>query len=133
MGRMIGGGAPIKAFLEPRSKSVADQLSGKSAGQSSGGGGFMGMGMGMGGIAGMMLAPAFLAAMDTDKDGSVGHQEFTAGFAKWFESWGGRAGGGLTEEQIRAGLDRDLPMRGMPGFGPPPVPPAPGPVIKPIP
>lgn len=122
-GMVLGGGTPIKAFVQPRSKSVADQLSGKPASQSANGGpGFMGMGaMGKGGLTGMLLGPGFFTAMDTDKNGSVSREEFQAGFARWFESWGGRANGELTEEQIRAGLNRDFPRpQGMPGLGPPP-------------
>jgi len=74
--------------------------------------------MGAGRIAGMILTPGFMTAMDADKDASITRQEFDATTAKWFETWGGSQGGGLTEEQIRTGLSRDFPLpQGMPGFG----------------
>ena len=73
-------------------------------------------------MAGTLLGSAFVTAMDADHNGSVSRQEFSAAFSKWFEAWGGRPSGALTPEQIRTGLDRDLPMpEGMPGFGPPPA------------
>jgi hypothetical protein len=59
-----------------------------------------------------------MTSMDANKDASVNRAEFTAGFAKWFESWGGRESGSLTEEQIRGGLNKLLPPP--PGMPPPP-------------
>jgi hypothetical protein len=114
----------IKEFLTPRSTSVADQLNGKPASADTNGGrGFPGGGPpGIGGIASMLLGPGFFGAIDTDKNGSVSSQEFSGSFTRWFESWGGRASGALTEEQIRIGMNRDFPRpQGMPGFagGPP--------------
>ncbi|MHB1307442.1 MAG: CotH kinase family protein [Limisphaerales bacterium] len=54
-------------------------------------------------------------------------EEFTRGFARWFEAWNTDRTGVLTDEQLRAGIDKDLsPFRGGPpggpAFGPPPQP-----------
>jgi hypothetical protein len=64
-----------------------------------------------------LIAPSFLRAMDENQDGAISREEFQHAFAKWFESCGG-AKGPLTEEQVRAGIDRDLAPEGgmMPGF-----------------
>jgi spore coat protein H len=117
----MGAMKPIKAFVGPRARSVADQLAGKSQGESSSGprfGGPRGPGGPPGGFGPAMFLPAaFLATMDANKDGIITRDEFTRGFEKWFQSWGGTAAGGLTEEQIRAGINRDLaPRPGMPGM-----------------
>ncbi|HZJ15697.1 MAG TPA: hypothetical protein VFD27_11635, partial [Chthoniobacteraceae bacterium] len=59
--------------------------------------------------------------------------EFTQGFTKWFEKWNTDQSGTLTEEQLRAGINRDLePSRGRRpsapgGPGAPPTPNAPPP------
>jgi len=110
-----GRGTPIKAFAEPRARSVAAQLSGESQGQQDGG--FGGRGPGGGGfdVANMMVS-SFVRVMDENKDGVVTREEFQHAFAKWFDAWGGDKGP-LTEEQLRAGLNRELPPQGgmMPG------------------
>jgi hypothetical protein len=120
---------------------VADQLAGKSSGQmleefgGFGGGGGRGRGGpggpgGPGGFGpGNFIAGAFMSALDADKDQAVSKAEFTQGFAAWFTNWNAGASGPLTEEKLRAGIDRDLtPFRGdppgAPGFGPPPGAPA---------
>ena len=58
--------------------------------------------------------------------------EFAQGFAGWFEKWNTDKSGTLTDEQLRAGIDRDLgPPRGGgpggPGSGPRPNAPPPAP------
>jgi spore coat protein H len=117
---------PIKAFVVARAQSVNDQLAGKSDGASMSEGGFggprlRGFGGGPGGLgAGTFLARGVMDAFDTNKDGKVTHEEFTAGFAKWFADWNTDESGALSEEQLRAGINRDLsPFRGGPDFGPP--------------
>ena len=108
------GGTPIKAFAGPRVKSVAEQLAGRSSGQDTGFG-FPGPG-GRGGFdPGRMLAATFLRAVDGNSDGVVTREEFAAAFSKWFDAWGGKEGP-LSEEQVRAGIARDLspPMPPMP-------------------
>ena len=117
-GRGGPGGMPIKAFVGPRAKSVASQLAGESKGSENG---FGGPGGGRGGpidLAGM-LAPAFMKAMDEDKDGSISREEFQRAFSKWFDGWGGDKGP-LTADQVRAGIVRDLPGQGGMMPGPPP-------------
>ena len=115
-----GRGTPIRAFAAPRARSVAAQLSGESQGQPDGGG-FGGRGPGgPGGPGGFdvanMMASSFARVMDENKDGVVTREEFQHAFARWFDAWGGDKGP-LTEEQLRAGLNRELPPQGgiMPG------------------
>ena len=66
---------------------------------------------------GNFLSGIFMNAMDGDKDGSVAHEEFTRAFAKWFSEWTKDAA--LSDEQLRAGIDKDLAPRfdGPPGGG----------------
>jgi hypothetical protein len=66
-----------------------------------------------------MLAPAFLKALDEDQDRVLTREEVTSGFARLFDTWGGKAGA-LSAEQLRAGIERDfaVPMPG-PGMRPP--------------
>ena len=129
---------PIKPFAKIRSQSVSDQLAGKSEGEKIvfgfGGPGRRGGPGGPGGPRngggppddfgpGMFLGPGFVTELDANKDGSVSHEEFTQGFAKWFQSWNSDHSGLLTEAQLRAGINHDLdPMRNGPpgGFGEPP-------------
>ncbi len=125
---------PIKGFVNARAQSVIDQVAGKSEGQTLGEFGFGGRGGrggpgGPGGFGpGMFLGNAFMAAFDADKDGVLTRDEFTLGFAKWFDGWNTDKSGVLTDDQLRAGINRDLsPFRGGPpggpGFGPPGGPP----------
>ena len=140
-GKVLSGGGfgpfgglgikPIKPFAEARTRSIRDQLAGTSKGMTLGGFGFPGDGPGgpggpggpQGFGPGTFLGGAFLRALDQDKDSSVSRDEFTQGFAKWFEAWNTDHRGVLTEEQLRAGINQDLsPFQGGPpqGFGPPP-------------
>jgi spore coat protein H len=117
---------PVKGFVTARAQSVNEQLAGKSEGAPESELGFGGrgpgrMGGGPGGFGpGMFLGSGLLEAFDTNKDGKLSHEEFTAGFAKWFSDWNSDKSGQLSEEQLRAGINRDLvPFRGGgPGFGP---------------
>ncbi|MGO8925572.1 MAG: CotH kinase family protein [Limisphaerales bacterium] len=129
---------PIRTFVVARAQSVNDQLAGKSEGATLSRGGPGGPPGGRGGPGGppggggpggfgpgMFLAQAFTTALDVDKDGVVTQAEFTQGFLKWFDAWNTDHSGVLTEEQLRAGINKDLsPFRGGPppgfGFGPPP-------------
>jgi spore coat protein CotH len=124
---------PIKGFVVARARSVEDQLAGKSEGATVserrfGGGARGGFRAGPGDRGGfgpaMFLAHNVMDAFDTDKNGKLTHEEFTAGFSKWFENWNTDKSGTLSDEQLRAGINRDLsPMPGGPpgrgfGFGP---------------
>ena len=120
---------PIKGFVKARAQSVIAQAAGKSQGQTPGDFGFGGRG-GRGGPGGpgMFLGNAFMTALDDDKDGTITRDEFIRGFGKWFGSWNTDKNGVLTDDQLRAGINRDLsPFRGGPpggaGFGPPGGPP----------
>ena len=70
---------------------MIDQVAGKSEGQTLGEFGFSGRGGrgapgGPGGFGpGMFLGNAFMAALDANKDGALTRDEFTQGFAKWFD------------------------------------------------
>ena len=124
---------PIKPFVKIRAQSVEEQVAGKSEGEMIEGFGFGGRrpGGGRGGPGGpggfgpgMFLSGGFMSAMDVNKDSTVSHQEFIAGFNKWFEAWDTGKAGLLTEEQLREGINRELgPGRGgisgPPGFRPP--------------
>jgi hypothetical protein len=118
---------PIKGFVKIRAQSIDDQLAGKSAGQTVGGfGGGPGGpgGPGPGGFGpGMFLGPAWMQALDEQHKGELSLDDFARGFDRWFESWNTDKTGELTQEQLRAGINKDLsPFRGGPpgGFGGPP-------------
>lgn len=49
-----------------------------------------------------------MAALDSDKDGSVSRDEFTGGFARWFKEWDAKNAGALSAPDIQAGLNRAL-------------------------
>ncbi|HEX5176874.1 MAG TPA: CotH kinase family protein [Chthoniobacteraceae bacterium] len=101
---------PIKPFVVARAQSVADQLAGKRQGDSAGEfGPPRGPGGGPpGGGPGNFLARPFMSALDADKDGEVSNEECVHAFSQWFDSWDGEKRGIIGEDQLRAGLDRDL-------------------------
>jgi len=114
---------PIKKFVEARSKSVTDQLSGKAKGssldeQAPGGPGGRGFGPGM------FLGPAFEEKLDTNKDKDITGEEFAQGLAAWFAGWDKEKTGAITEDQLRDGMNETFAPPGG-GFGGPP-PGAPG-------
>jgi spore coat protein H len=99
-------GRPIMTFVTARVKSVSDQLAGKSEGESSFG-------------LDRFLGTVVMAAFDANKDGTLTHEEFTQGFAIWFTRWNTDQSGLLTEEQLGAGINRDLnPFRKGSSSGP---------------
>jgi len=106
---------PIKTFVVAREQSVLAQLQGKqeSPAAAINPGPFGPGGFGPGGF----LAQSILKAFDTDHDGAISHEEFIAGFAGWFDRWNTGKNGLLTEDELKAGINRDL----APPFpGPPP-------------
>ena len=121
---------PIKGFVNVRAQSIADQIDGKSQGLTIAGG-FGGRPGGPGGLGGpgpggfgpgMFLGPAWFQALDDQKKGALSSEDFTRGFARWFDSWNTDKTGVLSQNQLRAGINKDLsPFRGgPPGFGGPP-------------
>lgn len=120
----------IKPFAVARTKSVSDQIAGTSEGQTVPGFGFPGGGQppaempgGPEGFGiGMIFGGPFAEALDQNKDAAVSREEFALGFAKLFKAWNTNQNGLLTQEQLRAGIDKDLsPFKGgFPRFGPPP-------------
>jgi hypothetical protein len=115
----FGGGQtkPVKPFTKVRTQSVVDQLSGKSEGMVAGSG-FPG-GFGGGGGLGRMFGRSLFQVLETDKDSTVTQAEFTAGFARLFQAWNSDKSGYLTLAQVRAGIEKDLPVtaQGFPPFG----------------
>ena len=133
-----GGTKPIKAFVGVRWQSVADQLSGKSTGVELGGGfggppggrepreGGAPEGEGAGrpqerrGFSpGSFIGGAFFSAVDIQKAGKVGRDDFLKSFEKWFEESDTNKAGALTEEELRRGLNKCITME-MPFGGRPP-------------
>ena len=107
------GAKPIKTFVDARSKSVVEQLEGKSQGMDLGGGGFGGGRRGggpggPGGGPGAFLGQAFMNVLDADKNGALTSDEMAKGFDKWFSDWNSDKSGLLTEEQLRDGLNQIL-------------------------
>jgi spore coat protein CotH len=134
-GRFMAAAKPIKPFVTARAQSVEDQLAGRSEGLTTGEPGFGrggGRRQGPGGFGPGMLSRVFIEALDVNKDELISHEEFTNGFAKWFEAWDVNKTGKLTADQLRAGINQDLaPFQGRPpageNFGPPDGPPPFGP------
>lgn len=118
---------PIKGFVTARWKSVADQLAGRSQGQTVGEGFGPGGPGGPGGFGpGMFVGPAFLTALDTDPDGALARAEMMQGFERWFAAWDADGNGSLNDTEVRDGLNQALatpppggPGPGGGGFGPP--------------
>jgi spore coat protein CotH len=115
-GFMRGGSKPVKGFVVPRSQSIAEQLAGKSEGNTLGFGGFgPGGGRGRGGFGpGNFLAEPLLRKLDANADKEVTQGEFNEGFTKMFAGWNKDKVDGLNEEQIRAGIDQEFGPRGAP-------------------
>lgn len=130
------GPKPIKTFTPARTHSVIEQVSGRSTGMVQGNSGFPGGGRGPGGPGrrgggpggpggpagfgpGMFVGGLFVEAFDHDHDSVITREEVDQTFTKWFKDWSGSPDKLLSEEKLRAGIDKDLsPFRnGPPGFG----------------
>jgi spore coat protein H len=112
--RFMGEGAkPIKGFVVPRSQSIAEQLAGKSEGNTVGMGfGPGGPGRGRGGFGpGNFLADGFVRQLDGNSDKELTKAEFAEGFAKMFAKWDTEKSGSLNEDRLRTGIDQDLAPR----------------------
>ena len=74
---------------------------------------------------GMFLGPPLLKAADTDKDGKISKDEWTALFGSWFKQWDKGNDDRLDNAELIAGLNAAFgppPGLGPPGFGPPRAP-----------
>lgn len=106
----------LTTFVDKRAESIASQLAGKSKGFSPqpfgfgppGGGGFG---------PGNQLARPLVERLDTNKDGKVSEDEFTAGMKKLFAEWDSDKSGSLDQKKLADGLQKLLPPPGG-GFGP---------------
>ncbi len=128
---------PIKGFVQARWNSVHDQLEGRSQGQTIASFGFGPPDAGRrpdprpaalrnpsgsqpGGPdfgPGTFLGPAFMTALDADRDGSLTRSESTEGFARWAKDWDTDTTGTLSETELRTGLNQALAFS---PHGPPP-------------
>jgi hypothetical protein len=116
---------PIKTFARVRTASIHNQLAGQSEGQTLEGtfpGLGPGGGRGPGGPGGFSLGSCFghswREILDTNHDSLVTEAEFNAGFACLFDRWNQDHSGRLTLNQLRQGLDQDVPIA-LPDFGGP--------------
>jgi spore coat protein H len=120
--RDVLSGKPIMAFVRARAKSVSDQLARKSEGPSSEPNFPAGRGRpGSSGLfaPGRIFEDTLMAALDANHDGALTHEEFTQGFARWFNHWNTDKSGLLTERQLRTGISQDLtPSHKGPPSGP---------------
>jgi Ca2+-binding EF-hand superfamily protein len=117
---MFGGQPDLKEFVTKRTASVTAQLDGKSQGQV-----LRNRGFGPGGFGpGMFLAEPMLKIADTDKDGKLSLDEFSAGLKRLFDECDKDKTGALDEKTLAGGVSRLLPRP--PGFGGFPPPPRPG-------
>jgi spore coat protein H len=124
---MFGEIKPIKGFVTARYPSVRDQLAGTRKGDEIGVMGFGPPGgpgpgkMPAGFGPGMFWAPLLMSQFDTNKDNHLDRDELVEGFERWFHVWDTEKTGSLSEDQIRAGLNKIFsamaPGPG-PGFGP---------------
>ena len=90
---------PIKPFAQARSRSITEQLEGKSPGEV-----LQVSPIGLG----MFYGQSFLNALDTNHDGQVSRDEFTGTFARWFDTWDEKKTGVVSVPQLQAGLERAL-------------------------
>jgi hypothetical protein len=63
-----------------------------------------------------MVEPPLVKSLDSNKDKKLSREEFVGGFDRWFIAWDTDKKGILSDNQIRNGLNKELPF---PFFGPP--------------
>lgn len=112
-GRPFARSTDLRAFVDRRTASVAEQVADPSKGYIPPRGGFGPGGFGPGGF----LAKPLLTALDTDKDGKVSKDELRAGVGKFFDDCDKEKKGKIDAKAIADGLNRLMPPP--PGFGPP--------------
>jgi hypothetical protein len=68
----------------------------------------------------MMVAGTFMTALDADRNGWISKDEASQRFAKWFAAWNSDHSDSLSDDELRAGIDKDLapPFGGPGGPGP---------------
>lgn len=110
----FGGGmpqsTPIRPFVRARSRSVADQLAGRSNGRTLGStkpaegaeNPFEGF------RPGAILGGPFLTALDADADKNVSRDELASGFAAWFDAWKPKDAAELKEAKLRSAMNKAL-------------------------
>jgi spore coat protein H len=127
-GGPFGNVPEMRAFIDARSKSIQDQLAGKSEGfvlrggfgfgPPGGGPGRGPGGMGPGGGPVGALAQPLFDSLDRNKVGKVTEAEFTAAMKKHFTEWDKDKSGSLDQRELAEGLQRLIPNPPM-NFGPP--------------
>ncbi len=115
---------PIKGFVTARHQSVRDQLDGVKPGAEIGG---MGPPDEPGPSdpantpipfgPGMFWAPLLIDQFDLDEDGQLTRNELVEGLQTWFRQWDSENSNSLSEDLLRAGLNKTLAPPS--GFGPP--------------
>ena len=94
---------PIKGFVAARTKSVDDQLAGRSEGLDDG---YMAAEKEPSNR--KWVARLFISEMDQDGDEKLSGQEFRGGFESWFSQWKQEDGEALSEKDVKLGLNRAL-------------------------
>ena len=90
---------PIKGFVAARTKSVDDQLAGRSEGLDD-----VHREAEKTPDNNIWVARLFLSAMDSDDDGKISELEFNRGFNTWFSQWNKRGHRGPVREGSKAGF-----------------------------
>ena len=67
--------------------------------------------------AGASVGAGLFAAVDSNKDGSLGRAELKSTFEEWFAKWDTDKSGSLTQDTLYAGLSEAIPRQGFGGFG----------------
>jgi len=90
---------PIRGFVVERTKSVEDQLAGRSDGLED-----VLPGETVKDPYRSFFSSFIIAALDKDKDGHLTEKEIDQGFAEWYASWNKEDTESLTDKELKAGL-----------------------------